>query len=423
MTLELRKKGAKGSSTWSISVEEDCVVTWTDPGKPARKQHPAAWKAAAEARKEIQKRMLSGFFFVRPESGASVGDAIYEGAFKYDADVFDFHPSGGSIAVAQVYKDAKGGEIAVVDFVTGERRTVLTLADHPALPGSQTFIHAVRFDAPGQRIVMALNDETWALTLAGGHLERLATPWESPAGQVVDERLGGERYCADTPSLARTDRRRRRWTMQDGGDFVVRDERGEALLRRDCRDASREYHGACLSPSGRLLALQILGRDPAGKNEIELWNVDEGRLVRSFDISAQAPSDAPYDVVERALFVDEEQSLLFAFLPGDRGLFSLALDGSRKCAELSSLVYDQHPPDEYGRYLTHISDLALGGDGRSLVVAGQGNVRFLEWPGGRLVRAVEEEISRARSLRFSDDERLIASGSGSGRLVVRRAAG
>ena len=36
------------------------------------------------------------------------------------------------------------------------RRTVLTLADHPASPGSQTFLHTIRFDASGERIVMAL---------------------------------------------------------------------------------------------------------------------------------------------------------------------------------------------------------------------------------------------------------------------------
>ena len=114
MKRELRKWSRKALSHWSIAVEDDCVVVTLDrSGKPVRTRHDEAWKATRHAEREIQKRMLSGFFFARPEPEAAFGDAIYEGAFKRDANVFDFHPSRPSIAVAQVNEDARGAEIAI----------------------------------------------------------------------------------------------------------------------------------------------------------------------------------------------------------------------------------------------------------------------------------------------------------------------
>lgn len=81
--------------------------------------------------------------------------------------------------------------------------------------------------------------------------------------------------------------------------------------------------------------MQILGAAPDKTNVIELWNVDEGKLVRTFDIKKQSPTDPPYDQVELGLFADDDESFLFTFVPGDRGVFLLPLDGASKCIDLT----------------------------------------------------------------------------------------
>ncbi len=391
MKLELRKRGAKGFTSWGISVEENTVTTWTDPEKPQQKDHGAPWKAMQAAGKEIRKKMLAGFFFAKPEAEG----IVYDGAFKQSAEVFDFHPFGASIAVAQINDDARGAEIVLVDLATGDRRTVVTF---PADAG-QTFLHTIRFDASGERLFVALNSDTLAVTVAGGAVERLTTPSFAMNGQLFEG-----------ASMVQSDHARRRFTAQDGDDLVVRDDQGKTLLRRDARHASRDYHCVRLSPSGRLLALQIRGNAPDKKNVIELWSVDEGKLLRTLDIRKQAPADPPYDTVERAVFADDEKTLLFTFVPGDRGFFALPLDGATPCRELTSKVHT---------YGSLVRDLRL--EGQTLAVAGESDVRFFRWPELELLGAAEEDIARGRAVRFSDDGRLVGSGNSWGRVVVRKA--
>ena len=68
---------------------------------------------------------------------------------------------------------------------------------------------------------------------------------------------------------------------------------------------------------------------------------------------------------------------------------------------------------------SHITDLHL--EGQVLAVAGQGDVRFFRWPELELIRIAEGDIARYLAVRCSDDGRLVASGNGWGRVVVRKA--
>jgi len=396
MKLELRKKGVKGFTRWGISVEESTLTTWADPAKPQQKDHGEPWKAALAAGKEIRKKMLAGFFLAAPEAE----DVVYDGAFKQSAVVLDFHPTGASIAVAQIHDDARGADIVLVDLATGDRRTAVTF---PADAG-QTFVHTLRFDASGERLFVALNGDTLAVTVAGGAVERLTTPSFAMNGQGFEG-----------ASMVQSDHARRRFTAQDGDDLVVRDDQGRTLLRRDARHATRAYQGVRLSPSGRFLALQILGRAIQGRapdktNVIELWSVDEGKLLRTLDIRKQAPVDPPYDTVERAVFADDEKTLLFTFVPGDRGFYALPVDGATPCVALTSKVHTHG---------SQITDLCL--EGQTLAIAGQGDVRFFRWPELELLRTAEGDIARYLAVRFSDDGRLVASGNSWGRIVARKA--
>ncbi|MBC6457645.1 WD40 repeat domain-containing protein [Actinomadura sp. HBU206391] len=357
--------------------------------------------------KARDKKMREGFCHVADVAGAARGDVVLEFLVpnRSPAEAFDLSPDGRTLVVATTLKEAYGAEIHLVDVATGHRR--LLRAEEPqagseSSPKRQTFLHAVLFDAGGQRIVYALNEETRVLDIATGAIRTLAR-----YRQFRDSRFNPFRV---RPSW---DRARGRLLVFDTGDRVrVLDPDWRTVFETSTAGSSFECRAGALSPSGRLLALvhgkgSIYSQDDPAVTELEVWDVENGTAVHRFAVDRPVHRIG-FDPSEGLLVVNPES------VQGP-GAFSL---------ETGTLAWHFPAPYRTDRW-DDCYAWAYSADGKMLAVGRRGLTDVIDATSresdpafGR--RPESGGTGRTYGVKISDDGTLVASGGDSGRIVVRR---
>ncbi|RCV48232.1 WD40 repeat domain-containing protein [Marinitenerispora sediminis] len=347
------------------------------------------------------RKMREGFCRVGDAANPGRGDTVLEmlAPNRCPADAFDLAPDGRTLVLGTMLDQAYGAEIHLVDVATGHRRLVHA---EPAA-GQQTFVHAVRFDADGRRIVYALNGETRLLDPDTGATRLLAS-----YRQYED--------AAFNPFRARPtwDAARTRLLVFDAGERVRILDRDGAAVFETARRPPFDCWAGGLSRSGRLLALchargsRYQPEDPETV-EVDVWDVDTGTLRHRIPMGRR-PARVGFDPSETLLVCNPDHAEGPCAFALESGALTWWFPDEIR-TDRWAVCYDwEYSPD--GRML------AVGRRGRAEVVDAATRERLPAFlPNDRAAGGT----GRTSRVRFSDDGALLATGGDSGRLLVRAA--
>ncbi|MFO0607864.1 MAG: hypothetical protein U0324_32170 [Polyangiales bacterium] len=400
--IELVKTSPKGPRRrCRLSVDGLDVVTEAGPEgkalKASRKSFPSAQEARVAWDKAVREKLRDDFAFVRPFEETPVGGLLLC-AFASGAGagtLLDFSLDG-RLAVT-VGSDAKltAYWVEVIEVATGARRRVF----ERTVLARQGFVHAVFFDAAGEAVYLAPQEETLRVDLATGAATRVAG---------YDE----HRTARFNPFVVRphADLARRRVVVFDAGDHVrVLDPAHRPIFSVCVASPTTECRAAEISPSGRLLALYRVSRgvvynhDDARHDDtsvVEVWDVDAGSLRASLPMPRQvdgvglSPDDA-------TLLVSEQYA---------KGPIAYDLATGAERWRLT----EPYRPDE----LAQCHDWAYSPDG-SLLAVGHGVTGLYDAATRAPVALEPAGMYRTPAVRFSADGSRLASAEG-GLCVVRR---
>ncbi|MFI1337291.1 WD40 repeat domain-containing protein [Streptomyces sp. NPDC020845] len=394
---------------YRIAVEGPRLIrsAWTEGRRPRETVTECAneHEAAREFEELRWKKLREGFACVADATQAARGAVVLDVKVpnRSWAEAFDLSPDGRTIVVGTMLKDAYGAEIHLIDVATGHRRLI-----HAEPVGKrQTFVHAVHFDAGGERIVYALNEETRLFDPASGQTRILGQYREFQDADFNPFRV--------RPSW---DAARRRLLLFDTGDRVrildaLDQEWNEVFATSAERPSMRCWAGA-LSPSGKLMALCFTKgsrykEDDPEVTEVEIWDIDRDAVLCRI----------PMDRKPHAIGFDPADTLLVANPESAGGPCAYSL-------EAGELVWHfPHPnPHLTDRWATCYG-WAYSPDGATLAIGRRGDTdvvdaatrhsdpAFVRHPGGR-------GTGRTYTVRFSADGSLVASGGDTGRIIVCR---
>jgi WD40 repeat protein len=386
-------------------------TVWTEGRSPRETVKDLEVRTDHEARlafdKARDKKMREGFCQVVDVGGAARGDTVLEFQVpnRSSADTFDLSPDGRTLVVGTMLADAYGAEIHLVDVATGHRR--LLHAEQPEirpapLPKRQTFLHTVLFDADGERIVYALNEETRVFDPATGGTQALARYRE-----FEDSRFNP--FCV-RPSW---DRARNRLLVFDAGDRVrVVGREWDTVFETSTAGSSLECRAGALSPSGRLLALchatgSVHSETDPAVTELEVWDVEQGTALRRIPVGRPVHRIG-FDPTESLLVVNPES------VQGP-GAFSL---------ETGALAWHFPDPFRTDRWATCYA-WDYSPDGKTLAIGRRGHTDVVDATTREVDPVFERRqetgpTGRTYRVKISEDGTLVASGGDSGRIVVRR---
>lgn len=299
----LQKVDAKGTvRTLEILRESSTLVTraavGAKPPKETRKKCKDEPAASVEYGKAIRSKIRDGYAFVGDRAKAKRGEVVFVGFASGGGGgaVLDLAPDGRSLLTAGFNGAPTSVWVERVDTVTGERRRVFERGHK-----SQLFLHAAMFVGDGSEFLVALDDETVAVSLATGDERRVAAYREGRSSNFNPHVLRPQ-HSHDRSRLVIFD-----------ADSVVRvvDARFKTLLEVSTAEPTTECRSTAISPSGRLLAVYRVSRgilynhDDAKKdktNSIELWDIDRGKKIDTWKTTKQIDKMA-FDPADKLLLV------------------------------------------------------------------------------------------------------------------------
>ena len=386
----LQKVDAKGTvRTLEILREKSTLVTRAAVGPKAPKETRKKCKdepaASVEYGKTVRAKIRDGYAFVGDRAKAKRGEVVFVGFASGGGGgaVLDLAPDGRSLLTAGCNGAPTSVWVERVDTVTGERRRVFEKNHRP-----QIFLHAAMFVGDGSEFLVALDDETVAVSLATGDARRVAAYREGGSSNFNPHVLRPQ-HSHDRSRLVIFD-----------ADSVVRvvDARLKTLLEVSTEAPKTECRATAISPSGRLLAVYRVSRgilynhEDAKKdktNVIELWDIDRGKKIDTWKMEKQIDKMA-FDAADKLLLV----SWVYAEGPVAHEL------GSGK------EVFRFDDPGSTDRLAT-AHHWVFSPDGVWLAIAG--NQVALVDAGSRKPAKIEPAAYRASRVIFSGDGSLLAS--------------
>ncbi|MEU7245768.1 WD40 repeat domain-containing protein [Streptomyces sparsogenes] len=389
---------------YRIAVEGPRLIrsAWTEGRRP--RETVAEFASEREAEREYEelrwKKLREGFACVADATQSARGAVVLDVKVpnQCSAEAFDLSPDGRALVVGTMLGDAYGAELHLIDVGTGHRRLV-----HAEPRGrTQTFVHAVHFDATGEHVVYALNGETRLFGPASGQTRTLAGYREFKDATHNPFRL--------RPAW---DAARRRLLLFDTGDRVrVLDQEGNDVFATSTERPSTACWAGALSPSGRLLALCFskgsrYKEDDPEVTEVEIWDIDRDAVLGRI----------PMDRKPQALGFDPADTLLVAGLESAEGPCAFSLETGELVWHFPHPFLTDRWATCYGwTYSPDGSTLAIGRRGDTDVVDAvtrHSDPAFARRPGDR-------GTGRTRTVRISADGTLVASGGDTGRIIVRK---
>ena len=384
-------KIAKNGKRMALSLPEPAAPPRLPPAgnydMPALR---AFQKARSVYDRTLRAKLLAGYFVSAPPDTAAPGQVVYDGGFKNGVLVFDLHPTELLAVVAQVY--ATRVVIELVDLTSNARQTLDELTSKIV-----AFAHYVRFEASGDHVRFAVDGDTWRLHIATRTKERLATTDFADFRPITP--------LSNHMIVDASDRSRTRFVELGDEQLTVR-EGGRVLLQRELLHPTRTCWLAVLAPSGKRLALFFSGDGSKGDPtyEIEIWNVDSASRVSVLPMSGLFP-----DVPSSGAFVDGDTKLLLGVRYGTPRMVSLNVQGPATPRD-HALPINRAP-----------CQLLIRRDDTDVLFVDGVGMLLWAWPSVTTKFEANEDIARDRRAQYSDDGRWLATGSGHGRLVVRRA--
>ncbi|MDT0548871.1 MULTISPECIES: WD40 repeat domain-containing protein [Streptomyces] len=392
---------------YRIAVEGSRLIrsAWTEGRRPRETVTECASEPEAEREFEKQcwKKLREGFACVADAAQAARGAVVLDVKVpnRCWAEAFDLSPDGRTLAVGTMLKDAYGAEIHLIDVGTGHRRLIHT----EPVGDRQTFVHAVHFDAGGEHVVYALNEETRLFNPASGQTRVLARYREFQDAHFNSFRV--------RPSW---DAARRRLLLFDTGDRVrivgTLDQDGNDVFATSGERPSMRCWAGALSPSGKLMALcftkgsRYKDDDPE-VTEVEIWDIDRRKVVRRI----------PMDRKPHSIGFDPADTLLVANPESHEGPRAYSLETGELVWHFPHPFLADRGATCYGwAYSPDGSTLAIGRRGDTDVVDAvtrHSDPAFAHRPG-------DLGTGRTYTVRISADGTLVASGGDTGRIIVRK---
>lgn len=301
--ITLRKVDAKGSvRLLSISREGATLVQRVSAGgkaaKETRKKCADDSSASREYGKILRTKMRDGYVFLNEKEDVKRGQVVFAcfAAGGGGGAVLDLAPDGRSLLTAGHSGAPTSVWVEQVDTQTGARKTVFEKSHK-----QQLFLHSTLFVGDGSEILIALDDETLAVTLATGDSRRVAAFREGRSANFNPHVLRPQ--CGHDRS---------RLVLFDAGSIVrVVDQKFHTLLEVPTDSLTTECRATAISPSGRLLAVYRVSRgivyshDDAKKDttcEVELWDIDKKKKIDTWKMAQQVDKMA-FDAADKLLLV------------------------------------------------------------------------------------------------------------------------
>lgn len=407
--LLVHTSGAK-TRYWKATLEDRTLTTATgsklEKLRQRKREFPDPDAAKKHFNKTSRKKMREGFVYVRDLEKAQPGEVVFQG-LPPDSSVssfLDLHPDGHTLAIGTIKGGAYSASLYFMDLRTGEHTELLSVsAEHPR----QTFLHSVRFGPNGKSLYYALNGETVRLDPETGEAET----------------VGGYDYWADgttnlNPFCVRpdTDSSKTRLLYFDEGNFAKVYDAGEgaALFETRVGSDTAECRAGCVSRSGKLIALYvasrhlIYGHDDAASddtNEVQIWNVDQGLLVKTLRFDQD---------VKRIGFSPDEKHLL-ATVGTRQGLAIFDL-------ERGTEIFSFQARSPYLDGLESCHSWAFSPDGRTLAFGAHRAVWLVDYETKEITDLPNPSSQRPHRLLFSECGRLLLSGGDHGDLIAWKVA-
>lgn len=400
-----------GDKHWLIAVSGKTVSTWTGKqlAKLRRSDDKARSEDAAKAAfdQALRKKLSAGFIYSHPSPAtAERGELLcaFDVGDGCNAAFLDLAPDGRTLAVATMFRNAYGARLSLVDLDSCTRREL-----HRFEPGElQTFVHRVAFDRAGARVFVQLNTQLWQIPIADGQPKLLA-----------DSERPNQRGELFNPHVSRfdIDAVRERLLVLDKTGIRVHEISnqglGKRLLHIGVKPGTSEYRELALSRSGRLLVAvrrsrALIYSHPDARadktNEIQVWSVPEGKLVRSLPYGRE-------DML-RGIGVSPDDRLLLVCDYGKLRARDIVSGKTTWTRDTNAWAWS---PDG--------TSLALGQHGTQIELrAAETGRKTWTSDGTQLWAKPRAEIQRVECLGMSSDGNLVFEGGGSGRVYVWRCA-
>jgi hypothetical protein len=269
-------------------------TTWSAKGvsKVTEKTFDSPDEARGAFAKAVRTKLRADYAVVSEsrERGAIVLEAFAPGGGG--GAVLDLSPDGRYIATVTITSESMfGAKIEMVEVATGARHVVVEE------PGGtrQNFMHNVLFDRDSKAIYYLHNEKTMRVDIASGERTEIAHAEKANP------------FCVQ-PCF---DRERRRLALCDRDGILRVLEDGKCLLEVHSKSPTTECRAMSISPSGRLLAVNIVSRgivyshDDAKHdttNEVQIWDVEAGVLWETVTV-AQQVDDVGFTAGDDALLV------------------------------------------------------------------------------------------------------------------------
>ena len=222
---------------------------------------------------EIYKKLGEGFMYRNTAPSGDPYELLYllREPNKGNTRVFDIHPNGKQLVMGSQKWGSKGAEIHVLDLESG----VLTLLY--SVDGRYLRIHSVHFNAAGDKIFFLLQTAVKILDINTGEVTDFAEYQESMNGP-------NPHYVSPVFNVPRN-----RYLYFSEGAVNVCDEHLKPVfgLRLAFDSHEKQCKLACISPSGRLLALHYTRHgilDSEQISHIDIWDIDNNELINSIEV-------------------------------------------------------------------------------------------------------------------------------------------
>lgn len=283
------KHSAKGAPrVWQAEVQGSSLVTASGTQgkslKSSTKSFTTSQEALNEHDKAVRAKLRDGYAYVRDARAVQPGEVVLHAFASGGGSGFIIDLSRDGRTALTVGSNSGLSEVwfELIDVATGARTTVHEISS----PKRQAFVHTALFDATGGAIYYAHNEATVRFDLASKTVAVLADYTEGRSANFNSHVVH--------PHF---DEARARLVVFDSGSLVRVLDSSHAIVFETSTDArTTECRGAAISPSGKRLAVYRVSRGvvyshaDAGHDrtcEVEVWDVDSGKLLATLPLPAQ----------------------------------------------------------------------------------------------------------------------------------------
>ena len=386
---------------WNIELQENKYVISSgkhpDKLKSIEKIFTYDFEAKYAFTEEVRKKLKEGYFYKNENPTGEPGELLlhFKIPGRNSSQFFDLHPDGKMLIFSSLKNKALGVGIYEMNLETG---TFSLLFSEESVNGSQTFIHSLQYNASGKQIFYLLNTEVKIFDIQSGRKKIFAG---------YKEFFNGPNPFCFQPQF---DSGKRRFLFVDDGLIKIINESGETIFQTPWnRSSTAECRTACLSPSGKYLALYHASRfiiynhkdaEQDTTNKIEIWEIDNNKIMNTIEVENFCLQKIKFNMPENEIAFTKTDADGPGFFDTASGKF------------LGFFTGESRP----GPWLT-CYDFDFSRDGKYL--AADTGI-YAASPEKKSIMQFEETNRNTYKLMFSPDSKLYLQGGNNGDIYVRK---